>query len=1408
MAANEIKLTIKVDDNGSLNVIAKKSDEAAKATDKLNKSTEKGNRARNSWNKLEKGTAQLGANTTKSFAKQASIIGTGLVPAYATLAANVFAITAAFNALRGADAFRLLEEGLNKVGAAAGRNLPYVADRLKDVTGAAISTQQAMEAVALGTASGFNQEQLEGLAKVARGASTALGRDMADAMSRLTRGAAKLEPEILDELGIMVRLDDATTAYASKLGKTSDQLSILERRQAFTNAILEQGLSKYGALANSIDPSPYDRLAAAFDKLSKQALQFVNTAVTPLLELLAGNQGTLAGATLLFGSTISRQMVPALYEGAKAAATQADAFADQAAQQQANIKTTGALPKVYHKLSASIKNGTATQEEFHEGLASLDKSLKSHADQMPGMIASHGEESAAIAAKKGKVQEVTAARKTLISTMMLQKQASTKVAAAAAIEAASALNLRAAYSMVKLAIQEYAAAQAIAALASGSTIGIWQKLRKGAFALSLSLRVLGTAFLAAIPLIGQAILIGSLFYDQLKKLWPEQDKVTQATDKAIKSLSTFTEAYDNLQQRIAAGRTEPIIEEARTLTGVYSDLSARVKEITDSIEDPNAEKIKAAQEEMRELQQIISDDRGGNYFTRLFGGEGLTTFFRSTKGIEYSISSLEDKIVRLTEKSKETSADFVVLDDSTRENLRNFVTEAQGQLAVFGESTAETRNKLDVLKETLKETGLTTGAVNGFFQSLGTTYKTLTSAVTNTEDAFSKFGTETAKFAKKKSTPFDGIIDQAVIINNEFEKLTDEQAKALAKSLPEAFRKTFGAGKTAVAAYTKSLQDNQKVLVEAPGLIQEQENALNKLNKVRGQSSSALTQAFAVEKQINTLKVNALNAEQNLIDLTNATAEEKQRSLEIERELAALGEEAESRAVQQAQINVVALQEKQKILGLQQKITQSARAEFEAASQLRRVEREIANSKDKLNNDTSVTPLQEKKIFENEKEQRLALINTEATIRLQGIEMEYDLLEAQALLLKERLKAAGVDTTSVNAYIAKLGDAETAAVAAANKQAELARKKLEVQGINNANEVQNTVLEASDTGTTVFDRAVNVTKEGGLSELDTMNERVQAMRNMLSPMMEDLKKLGPQGEIAASVAQGAFTIADSFTYAAEMTGTNMEKMGAKAKAIADTIGAINSIMQASMQASIAKIDQQIAAEKKRDGKSSASVAKLQQLEKKKEAMAKKAFDINKKMMIAQTIMNTAAAVMATMTKGGFFASPLAMIVAAMGAAQVALIAGTSYQGGGSSGGASMPSSVSVGERKSSSDLARSQGGAGELAYFRGAQGQGGPENFTPAFAGYKNRAEGGNTAFMVGEQGPELFVPEKPGRVVPNDDIQQGTPINASINISAIDAAGVEDVLMNQRGNIISMIRDAANSQGNTFLEEINVAEL
>ena len=321
--------------------------------------------------------------------------------------------------------------------------------------------------------------------------------------------------------------------------------------------------------------------------------------------------------------------------------------------------------------------------------------------------------------------------------------------------------------------------------------------------------------------------------------------------------------------------------------------------------------------------------------------------------------------------------------------------------------------------------------------------------------------------------------------------------------------------------------------------------------------------------------------------------------------------------------------------------------------------------------------------------------------------------------------------------------------------------------------------------------------------------------SVMTAMSATLAELGPEGKFAASLGNLSNIMLTSVVSAMEImeaSGKNTaQKLSAGFAAAAAVIGGIGSVLRAQSDVAIAAVDKQIEAEKKRDGKSAESMARIKKMEQQKEAMKKKQFETQKKVQLAQAVMSTAAGVAGALAQTatlGPFATVLAAMIGAMGAAQIAIISGMTYQGGGTTDTA-MPKSVSVGQRGNSTDMATSRGGAGELAYFRGAQGQGGPENFTPAFAGYKNRAEGGNTAFMVGEQGPELFVPERPGTIVPSDDVQTAsTPINANINISAIDAAGVEDVLMNQRGNIISMIRDAANSQGNTFLEEINVAEL
>jgi hypothetical protein len=303
--------------------------------------------------------------------------------------------------------------------------------------------------------------------------------------------------------------------------------------------------------------------------------------------------------------------------------------------------------------------------------------------------------------------------------------------------------------------------------------------------------------------------------------------------------------------------------------------------------------------------------------------------------------------------------------------------------------------------------------------------------------------------------------------------------------------------------------------------------------------------------------------------------------------------------------------------------------------------------------------------------------------------------------------------------------------------------------------------------------------------------------------------MGPEGALMQSVVSAATVTTEAWGTAFDKMGvtgaSGMEKAAAAAEAASATVGAIGNMMAASSAGRISAIDDEISAEQKRDGKSAASVAKIKKMEAKKEALKKKAFETDKKVKMAQTVMNTAAGIMNFMADTNI---PMAIATGIMGAVQLATIAGTSYQGGGSSAPSGEIAAVSVGKRENKVDLARGNNAGGELAYMRGESGTGtGASNFKPgsAFTGAKYRASGGETAgFMVGEQGPEMFIPDRAGRIAPAGEVQAGGgPTNVSFNIQAVDAAGVEDVLIAQKGHIIRMIREAANEHGEFFLENI-----
>lgn len=85
---------------------------------------------------------------------------------------------------------------------------------------------------------------------------------------------------------------------------------------------------------------------------------------------------------------------------------------------------------------------------------------------------------------------------------------------------------------------------------------------------------------------------------------------------------------------------------------------------------------------------------------------------------------------------------------------------------------------------------------------------------------------------------------------------------------------------------------------------------------------------------------------------------------------------------------------------------------------------------------------------------------------------------------------------------------------------------------------------------------------------------------------------------------------------------------------------------------------------------------------------------------------------------------------------------------------------------------------------------------------YSGRALGGRvqdgSTYMVGEQGPEMFVPSQSGTIIPNKDLGRAT--NVYITVNANDTQGFDELLVKRRSVIVNVINDALNSQGKEAL--------
>ena len=170
MAKKKVFIDVVIDDKGTTERVSVNAKKLGIELEKM------GGSARNA-DRNTKGLAQTSSNGTKNFSKMAQGISGGIVPAYAAFAAQIFALSAAFDFLKRASDVALLRRSQENFAASSGLAMRTVTNSLREASQGMLGFREAAQAAAIGAAKGFSTSHLTALTEGAAKASTSLGRN-------------------------------------------------------------------------------------------------------------------------------------------------------------------------------------------------------------------------------------------------------------------------------------------------------------------------------------------------------------------------------------------------------------------------------------------------------------------------------------------------------------------------------------------------------------------------------------------------------------------------------------------------------------------------------------------------------------------------------------------------------------------------------------------------------------------------------------------------------------------------------------------------------------------------------------------------------------------------------------------------------------------------------------------------------------------------------------------------------------------------------------------------------------------------------------------------------------------------------------------------------------------------------
>ena len=1588
MADSKIIVEIITSDKGTKASI-KNQEKLSKATDKTAKSTDRARKSRDKYNRVEKGAAGISSNSTKNFSKMQQSIGGdggsgGLVRAYALLAANVFALTAAFGVLsRGAQVDTLIAS-IEQLEITSGKSIKSVGRDLQEASGFSLDFAASLRSVSLASSAGFGTEDIQRLGAVAKNASVSLGRNLADGLDRIFRGVIKVEPELLDEIGLFVRVNEAAAKYASELGIAATDLTEFQKRQAFLNEALEQGEDKFEAFAG-IDPDAFSQIAAALTDVAQNAISFLNNGLVPIVQFLNENKGFLVAAFAGVAVAIGRQVLPAIgtftTNARKSAEEAQSAFDDYTSDVESGLKRQSdaeiaLLKNKKASADADIKRAKTVREGATSGLGG--QGVKEANAQLEKAKTSN-EKINALTAKRNALEKsrrkttndrINAEQKAIDNEIVALQQkkgieneiARIKNTGQVQVAQGSEFDLAARKLELKLDRARRVEVIQTTAATQGYRAALNQLIVQTKAAANAN-KVFGTSFLslqgALVATRGAATLLAGAFSRLMAALGPisiamaflapviaivgknlgfgskEAEEFNKATERTNETFETLSEKLENVADNLAKATPN-------AMSGAFQALANTIQSSTEALEKQAEALVKLkelaegedggfgsrraarkAEEQLRKdqirfIEDIIKKEETLEDNQRqAFKDNGVDVTAIATQRqalidgqiagqkkikeneelierlrLENAGRARKDNIVNseLIRKAQRENVLLKIKDRNINETLSTFIkdqladTEDLGAAISAGnELTTEQVKQQENLKSALEGARDSARSFSDSFITKTAVDKPLSSlqqTVAALSEATAIDGTraqEIKKIAKGGeavnallSKEVNELLKKALLLETE-EEQQDEILKILTKA-EESYRnqklnillieQDLAAVNGQLKLFKSVSKDNTGAMRLQKVLLQEQRDLQQML--IRGEVLRAVQQTGLTEEQVQrlalldneSLKNDELfikSADQNkLLKAISLVQGEKNQLLEEEVKQATVIQEL---LIEESKLKLKILQEEK---ALNDEKAKAARFEAQVAK-FREQGTVTLNASDeaklkakafKIDRDNAKKKMAEEKAINQAK---FDILKAELEVAEKVRQTTLSTLQARLAVLQKEGKDTTETQESINQISEPIGQAtidnlqaradvigETIALKFANMGAEEFVKALDNSDLfsrdrglagkiakrsqdagaararrESARETILTDVGASDRGAieselkdlqglggAATEEQIKRIEElqkalGDLNAIDLagFQAHLKTAQGTLSDFGDKFKEYGPEGEAAAAMANFAGSILNVVDAMAS------GDIASKFEAVGSSIAAFGQMIMAEAKANMAKIDEQIAAEKKRDGKSAESLQRIRDMEKKKEQINRAAFERDKKMRIASAVMDTiAGAVRMFADPGGLAGMILAGVVTALGMKQVSLIKKQKYNGFTAPEGPMATPTLSVGKRDNKIDVSQ-RASAGELAFLRGQKGVGTATNFVTGAVGRRNYADGGSV--LVGERGPELITPTQPVDIIPNTELGQGKTTNVNFNINAVDGVSVQNMLAEQQGNIIAMIRQAANDHGETFLESV-----